>query len=174
MSVLIPNTRLGLRRRVEGDENSHGEETSPGYGSVVGLYDGLAKEGADGVWVLGLDPALMPVRQYDLVIGMGGESWVVNSAAVLRNAADPTVDWVRCQAARRSVGGTEPPGAWFVARYEDYVEPDPGEGDPILVNANLWTGYGPPPEPNLDTFPAKPGDEYIDLNTGIVYELGGA
>jgi hypothetical protein len=56
-------------------------------------------------------------------------------------------------------------GAWPVPKY---VPGQPGPSAPILIGDTVWAGYGPPP---TEPFGAKPGDEYIDLNTGMVYTL---
>lgn len=172
MSVLLPNARLGLRRRInEQVRNEHGERVAAGWGGVVGLFDGRLNETAGGTWNLGLDPALWPVRQGDLAISSDGAAWVIQTADLIQNNYDSTVDWVRATALRRSAGGTEPGGAWFVARYADDLGPgeeaDPSR--PPVLNAGLWTGYGPPPDAD---FGAKPGDEYMDLLSGTVYRLG--
>lgn len=173
MSVLLANAMLGLRRRADKDErNSHGERVPQGWGTVVNgrLYEGRTRESSDGTWSLGLDDALFPVRQGDMVISSTGLAWTVNTADLLTNNFDATVNWIRVAASKISVGGTEPGGAWFVARYVDTVDPgvpDPG-GVPTWSQAGLWTGYGPPPATD---FGANTGDEYLDLLTGIVYEM---
>lgn len=174
MSVLLPNATLGLRRRVNAAaRNAHGERVQAGWSDLVSMFDGRTNEQADGSWALGLDPALWPVRTGDLVVSVDGTTWIVTSADLIQNNYDPVVDWVRVRAARRSAGGTEPGGAWFVARYERGVDDTavPSEpGVPVVARAGLWTGYGPPPEGDWG---AQPGDEYLDLATGAVYRLGG-
>ena len=172
VSVLLPNTRLGLRRRIEAARNSHGERTSSGWGGVVGLEPGRTNENADGTWGLGADPALWPVREGDLVISDTGASWLGRTSDLIQNNYDHTVDWVRITALPRTDGSTAPPDAWFVARFEPFVQPvdpTPDDNTPTRDEAGLWTGYGPPP---AGDFGAVLGDEYLDLNTGIVYELG--
>ncbi len=173
MSVLLPNTTLGVRRRVEGARNSHGERMPAGWGEVVGPQPGRTREQADATWSLGVDPALWPVRQGDLVIATDGGSWLVTSANLIQNNFDHRVDWVRVIAAHRTNGSTEPGGAWFVARYEDYVEPPPPDptAPPSRDAAGLWTGWGPPPAVSPDFWP-QVGDEYLDLYTGTIYRLG--
>lgn len=177
MSVLLANDRLGLRRRIdEVTLNAHGERVVAGWGALVGVHEGRTKERSDGTWSLGLDPSLWPVRVGDLVVSMSGGAWLVQTCDLVTNNADSAVDWVRIIGLQRSVGGTEPGGAWFVARYTETVQPAPPDDtgtEIVLVQAGLWTGYGPPPTPSAE-FPAKPGDEYIDLNTGTVYVLGEA
>lgn len=173
MSVLLPNARLGVRRRQEGARNAHGERMAAGWGSFEGPYDGRINETAGGTWNLGVDPALWPVRQGDLVIALTGGSWLVQTADLIQNNYDSTVDWVRVSALHRAVGGTEPGGAWFVARYTNYVEPPPPTPSGPVYEAGVWTGTGPPPAPGGDFLP-QTGDEYVDLNTGLVYVLEAA
>lgn len=171
MAVLLTNVSLGLRRRTDAAaRNAHGERQRAGWGPVIGLHPGRMNETADAAWALGLDPALWPVRMGDLVISDSGASWLVQTSDLIQNNFDHRVDWIRVAALPRTSAGTVPGGAWFVARYTPTVEPvapDPG-APPVLHSPGLWTGYGPPPATN---FGAKPGDEYLDMTTGIVYRL---
>lgn len=175
VTVLLPNASLGVRRRVEGARNSHGQRVPAGWGPLVDPAPGRTNEGADATWRLGLDPGLWPVRQGDLVISLTGGSWLVQTADLIQNNYDSTVDWVRVTALHRTGGGTEPGGAWFVARYDNYVDPPPVDPPPPPSRdaAGLWTGYGPPPEVS-DEFWPQVGDEYLDLYTGLIYRLGAA
>lgn len=171
VSVLLPNATLGLRRRdAAPGRDSRGGRLPAGWGAVVGLYDGRTKENTDGTWSLGLDPALWPVRMDDMVIDTTGRSWLVRSADFLRNNVDPVVDWVRVSANLRADGGTTPGGGWFVARHADYVSPDlPAPGaPPQRLAPGLYAGNGPP----AAGF-GEPDDEYVDLATGVVYQLEG-
>ena len=169
MAVLLPNATLTVRRVVDGGAvNSHGERVGPSYGMVEGFHPGRVNERSDGGWGLGVDPRLWPVRQGDLVLANDGRSWLVRSADLLQNNYDSSVDWVRVDALHRGNGGTEPGGAWFVARYTDHVEPVPPDGPPTSPQPGLWTGNGPPPSV---LFGAEPGDEYIDLVSGTIYRL---
>lgn len=164
MSVLLSNASLGLRRRVEGARDSHGSPLPTGWGSVQGPAAGFLNEQPDATWIVGLDPTLWPVRQNDMVIdGTTGGAWLVDTAKLVAHPVDDTVNWIRCTARQRGNGGTEPGGSWFVNRYAPDVGPDPYRGE-----ASLLTGHGPPP----DDLPAEPGDEYLDLDTGVVYLLG--
>lgn len=163
MSVLIPNTQLGVRVRAEGGRDAHGSRLPAGWGPLTPLFPGLVKEDAQGQCVLGLDPALWPVRVDDLVVSSAGAGFLVKSADLLQNAFDSTVDWVRVTALPRTPTGTSPGGAWMVARYTPAV--GPGVGTP----ADLLSGEGPPPD-DLDV-PA--GTEYLDTLTGTVWRLGG-
>lgn len=169
MTVLLPNASLTVRRVTDGGSvNAHGERVEPVYGMVEGFYPGRTNERAEGTWSLGVDPRLWPVRQHDLVISDDGRSWLVRSADLITNNYDSRVDWVRVDALHRGNGGTEPGGAWFVARYTDHVEPVPPDGPPASPQPGLWTGNGPPP---ATSFGANPGDEYVDLLSGTVYRL---
>jgi hypothetical protein len=170
VSVLLPNASLGLRRRVEGPRNSHGEHTADGWGPFQGPYDGRTNETSGGTWSLGVDPRLWPVRVGDLIISVTGGSWLVQTSDLICNNYDSSVDWVRVSALHRTANGTEPGGAWFVARYTDYIEPPPVVPPGPVYKAGLWTGTGPPP-PISVTFNPVAGDEYVDLNTGFVYAL---
>lgn len=165
MSVLLPNAVLGLRRRVDGARDAHGSPLPTGWGPVEGPADGLLNEQTDATWIIGLDPALWPVRQNDMVIDTAtGGAWLVDTAHLAQHPIDSTVNWVRCTGRQRGNGGTEPGGAWFIARYAPDAPPS------VIAAVGLWTGEGPPPDPLPG---AQPGDEYIDTLTGVVYQLGG-
>lgn len=171
MSILLPNALLGVRRRVDGTRNSHGELVAAGWGTFIGPYNGRTNEKSDGTWALGLDPALWPVRKDDLVINLTGGSWLVQTSDLIRlNIPDSHVDWVRVSGLQRVVGGTEPGGSWFVARYTDGVETPPVVPPGPVYEAGVWTGYGPPPAMGGDFTPVT-GDEYVDLATGLIYVL---
>jgi hypothetical protein len=117
VSVLLPNTTLGVRRRAEQTTDDLGDVVQGDIGPLEGPWPGLATENADGRWRLGLDPAAWPVRQYDVVEEDGtGRSWVVQTSQLLTNSADPTVNWVRIDGLQRVTAGTEPGGAEFVGR----------------------------------------------------------
>jgi hypothetical protein len=166
VSVLLTNCQLGIRRRVDGGMDAHGDTLPTGWGSLNGPLDGFQQELPDSTWILGLDPSLWPVRQNDMVISDVGGAWLVTTADLIRHPVDSTVDWIRLTANQRAGGGTEPGGvggAWFVNRYAPDVGPNLYRGE-----AGLLTGHGPP----LDDLPAAPGDEYIDLDTGVIYLLG--
>lgn len=175
MPVLMPNASLGVRGRAEGlVRNSHGERVLAGWTAMSALHPGRTREQSDGTWSLGVDPALWPVRVGDLVVSDGGAGWLVQTTTLIRNNLDPRADWVRITGVLRGNGGTVPGGAWFVGRYTSDVDADPTTSDPVLVQANLWTGTGPPPDPDPVAFPAEEGDEYVDMLTGTVYTLRGA
>lgn len=162
------NAQLGLRRRYEGGRDPHGDNVPTGWGAVDGPLPGFQSEQPDSTWVLGLDPALWPVRQNDMVIAGGtGAAWLVTTAKLIKHPVDSTVDWIRLTANQRAGGGTEPGGAWFVNRYTPDVGPDPYRGE-----AGLFTGHGAPDPSSPDLSSALPGDEYVDLDTGVVYQLG--
>lgn len=164
MSVLLANAQLGVRRRADGGRDAHGAPVPTGWGGLLGPAPGYLNEQPDAQWVVGLDPSLWPVRQGDMVIdGESGGAWLVDTADLITHPVDSTVDWVRVTARQRGNGGTEPGGAWFVARYTDSAPlPEPTD------SGGIWTGYGPPP---ADIPGAQPGDEYVDLSTGVIYVL---
>lgn len=168
--MILPNAALTVRRLADNPAvNAHGERMPDRYGAVEGFYPGRAHERADGGWAVGVDPHLWPIRAGDLILADDGRSWLVRTSNLIQNNYDSTVDWVRVDALHRGNGGTEPGGAWFVARYTDHVEPAP-DGDLTSPQPGLWTGTGPPPATD---FGAKVGDEYVDLVSGVVYRLGG-
>lgn len=162
MSVLLPNATLGVRRRLDTLRDAHGTPQPGGWGELLDPAPGYVKEQPDALWVIGLDPTLWPVRQHDMVIdGTTGAAWLVDTADLIEHPYDGTVNWIRTTARQRSNGGTEPGGPWFVARYA------PDAGPPLTEYAGLWTGEGPPG----DLPDAKPGDEYLDVLTGVIYQL---
>lgn len=167
MSVLLPNAQLGLRRRYDAGKDAHGSDLPAGWGAVEGPLPGYQNEQADSTWILGLDPSLWPVRQNDMVIADTGAAWLITTADLMKHPVDSTVDWVRLTANQRAGGGTEPGGAWFVNRYTPDVGPNPYRGE-----AGMFTGHGAPSASNPDLSSALPGDEYVDLDTGVVYQLG--
>lgn len=168
VSVLLPNAQLGLRRRYVGATDAHGAELPAGWGEIEGPLDGFQNEQPDSTWVLGLDPSLWPVRQNDMVISADtGAAWLVTTADLIVHPVDDTVNWIRLTANQRAGGGTEPGGAWFVNRFTPDVGPDPYRGV-----AGTFTGHGAPSASSPDLSSAQPGDEYIDLDTGVIYQLG--
>lgn len=170
MSVLLPNTQLGIRRRYDSGKDAHGFSVPVGWGTMQGPLPGFEQEQPDSTWILGLDPTLWPARQNDMVIdGVTGAAWLVTSADLCMHPKDPTVDWIRLTANQRGNGGTEPGGAWFVNRYTPDVGPNIYRGE-----AGVFTGHGPPDPDNPDLSSALPGDEYVDLDTGVIYQLGNA
>jgi hypothetical protein len=173
VTVLMPNARLTVRRRTQGTRDAYGQRVNAGWGPLGAFHDGRTNETADATWNLGIDPALWPIRRDDLIISESGGSWLVQTADLIRNNLDSYVDWVRVTAQHRSNGFTEPGGAWFVGRYDDYVEPPPVDPPPPPSKnaAGMWIGYGPPPEVSDDFWP-QVGDEYLDLYTGMIYTLG--
>jgi hypothetical protein len=116
VSVLLPNTDLGLRRRTEGVRNAHGERVGGDWAPVGEFYPGRTNERADGGWALGVDPSLWPVRKDDLIVDRDGTEWLVETSDLIRNNYDSRVDWVRVTGYQRTGTGTEPGGAEFVGR----------------------------------------------------------
>ena len=165
MPVLIDNATATIRRRVEGAENAHGERVAEGWGAGLAMLPAFIQERGDGGFTIGLDDSLWPVRVGDLVVDGEGKTYLVQTTALLRNAADPTVDWIRTTALYHDGDGTDPGDVWFVGRREELT---PGEVP--LAASGMYTGHGAPG----DIPGAEPGDEYLDLDTGDVYILGGA
>lgn len=171
MVVLLPNCVLGVRHLlVDEDRDDYGERVPLGWGGVAGglLLDGRRNEQADGMWALAVDPSVWPVRQDDLIIATDGATWLVDTSDLIQNAYDDYVDYVRLTARLRTMGGTQPGDSWFVARFTPGLGDLPDPADTVLLQPGLWTGTGPPPS---TPFGAEPGDEYLDLVTGIIYRL---
>lgn len=114
MSVLLPNTMLAVRRRVDGVEDEHGYRSTASWGDPEGHAPGYAPEDVEGghsVVRLRLDPDCWPVAEADLVVEIGGRerSWTVAAANLLKHSVDPTVDYVRVEGFERVSTGTEMP-----------------------------------------------------------------
>jgi hypothetical protein len=117
VSVLLPNASLGLRRRSAETYDDHGTPLPGALGAILGPFPGRLRERADGGWDIALDPALWPAGVNDLVVEDGtSRTWNVETAALLQNAADSTVDWIRVQALERKATSTEPGGPEFATR----------------------------------------------------------
>ncbi len=109
MTVLLPNTRLGVRRSIEGAQDAYGYRPRAGLADLTAVGDGHAEEQADGRWRLRVPPGCWPVREGDVIAEPGGRSWTVVTADLLRHSIDPSVDYVRVEAFERRDGGTETP-----------------------------------------------------------------
>lgn len=118
MSVLLPNTGLGVRRRAAATYDGHGTPLPGALGALQGPYPARLRERADGGWSIGLDPRLWPVGVNDLVAEPEtGREWNIQTAELLTNNADGRVDWIRVQGLERTAGdSTEPGGAEFASR----------------------------------------------------------
>jgi hypothetical protein len=168
--VLLPNTNLAIRRRVNKPAvNEHGEDMLEGWTEPGAFYPGRTNENDNGRWDLAVDEALWPVRTGDLIVDGKTGAWSVQFVHRIRNNYDDYVNYVKISAVRRVAQGTEPGGSWFVARYEE-VPDDPAVDLDALpeYSDGLWRGHGPP-----DNYPdliVNPGDQYLDLDTGTVYE----
>lgn len=109
MSVLLPNATLQLLRRGDETVDAHGAPVPGGFARPVGSCPGRKREDVEGMWMLGLDPDLWPVRSGDVVRDVDtDERWVVVRAEVLRNNYDSSVDWVRVTARQVTPAGVEP------------------------------------------------------------------
>jgi hypothetical protein len=118
VAVLLANRRLGVRRRTAGGVGAHGDRLKGSWGPTAGPWPGRAEEGADvpegqtggRAWNIATDAASWPLAQGDLVVDVdSGEEWLVTSADLRRNNADPAVDYVAVNAhVRTGADGTRP------------------------------------------------------------------
>ncbi len=108
MAVQLPNTRLGVVRRAE-VYDAHGYPVPGPAQALAGPWPARSSEGADGSWVLALDPAAWPVDERTVVVEpTTGVEWTVLTADLLTNNVSPIVDYVRVTAHQRVAGHTEP------------------------------------------------------------------
>lgn len=111
MAVLLPDCRLGVRRRSVASSDAHGEPVIGPPEPVLGPWPGRKREQPDGTWLLSVDVAAWPLRDGDLVVDPDADvAWLVSAATVLRNRVDPIVDYIRVEAQERRAGHTEPVG----------------------------------------------------------------
>jgi hypothetical protein len=119
VSVLLADRTLGLRRQSSSGADGHGDRIGRTWGALEGPHPGRAEEQPDTVmhgtggrtWVIALDDRLWPVTQGDMIVDAdSGVNWLVTSADLLRNNADPSVDYVRVEAhtLASASGGTIP------------------------------------------------------------------
>ncbi|MEW9530766.1 hypothetical protein [Microbispora sp. NPDC049125] len=117
MAVLLADRALGVRRRGPANLDAHGDRVGGAWGPVTGPWPGRAAEGPDvppgqiggRAWVLAVDPRAWPIAQNDLVVDTGsGQEWLVTSADLLTNTADPTVTYIRVTGHLRTAAGTRP------------------------------------------------------------------
>jgi hypothetical protein len=110
VSVLLPNTTLGVARRGIESEDAHGDLIRGEPEPMVGPWPGRVRERADGTWSLALDVAAWPVKPGDFIVDpTGGHVYLVATAERLTNDAVDDVDYVRVEARERRQGGTESP-----------------------------------------------------------------
>lgn len=116
MAVLLADRLLGVRARVTATD-THGYRSTPSWGPLGAALPGRAEQrpdaaiGATGgrTWVLALDPSLWPVGQQDLVVDPDADQWwLVTSADLIKNNADPAIDYIRVEAHTRATVGTTP------------------------------------------------------------------
>ncbi|MDB4873225.1 MAG: hypothetical protein JWL97_4229 [Gemmatimonadales bacterium] len=119
MAVLLSDCRLGVRRQLAGAVDGHGDRRPGGWAALVGPWPGRAAEGPDAPgpvdatssreWTLAVDPAGWPIRRGDLVAEVAGREWLVLSADLLPNGADPSVSYVKVKGhIRTGAGDTKP------------------------------------------------------------------
>jgi len=114
VSVLLPNTTLAVRRRVDGVEDAHGYRATASWGAAQGAGPGWAPEDVPGGQEpirLRVDPLCWPVAEKDLIVEIGGAArqWTVRDALLLKHSIDPVVNYVRVEAFERAGLGTEAP-----------------------------------------------------------------
>jgi hypothetical protein len=117
VAVLLPDRRLGVRRRNVTTADTHGDHYGAGWAGMVGPWPGRAVEGDDvpygqdggRAWLLAVDTAGWPVQQGDLVVDPGNAlEWLVTSARLIRNNYSPDVDYVRVEAHQKVSSETRP------------------------------------------------------------------
>jgi hypothetical protein len=112
VSVLLPNTRLGVRRFEEAEADARGYRASTALGPLLGVGDGHAEELPDHSWRLRVDPGCWPINEKDVIEEEGtGRQWTATRVDLLKHSLDSTVDYVRVEARLREAGGTRPPDA---------------------------------------------------------------
>jgi hypothetical protein len=118
VAVLLANRRLGVRRRTGGGVGQHGDPVTGVLGPLEGPWPGRGEESGDvpagqvggRTWELAVDVAAWPLAPQDVVVDADtGQEWLVVSADLLTNNADPAVDYVTVRGhARQGAAGTRP------------------------------------------------------------------
>lgn len=117
MAVLLADRFLGVRRQTLPVADAHGDLPGGAWAALSGPWPGRAEEGDDvpageiggRVWLMGVDPRGWPVRRGDLIVDPGeGMEWLVTTARLICNNADPVVDYVRVEAHLREGDSTRP------------------------------------------------------------------
>lgn len=117
MTVLMPNTSATVLRRQEAGFDEHGERVRNGFVAAGAMHPARVRQRGDGGWAIGVDTALWPVRQGDLILDEQGYTYLVETSDLITNNVRSDVDWVRVAALVRSAGSTTPGDAWSVGRY---------------------------------------------------------
>lgn len=103
MAVMLATTMLGVRRATV-TTDGHGTRSATAYGPVQSVRPGriVAEPDEDGetdgpgVWVLAVDPGLLPLAARDLVVEPStGREWTVVRAGAKTSAVDSIVNWVK-------------------------------------------------------------------------------
>jgi hypothetical protein len=111
VAVILANCALTVARRAPVSHDASGYPIPGARQAAPPPLPGRMMERPDHSWMLAVDPALWPVREGDLVVEPStGREWLVVSADLLTNEADPAVDYIRCETEVRVGSSTLPPG----------------------------------------------------------------
>lgn len=109
MAVLLADRWLHVHRADRAATDGHGYTVlAPTADPASESAPGRASQAADLTWTLGVDPNLWPIEAGDTVGDDAGQEWIVVTADLIVNNADPTVDYIRVVAHDRYAGGTRP------------------------------------------------------------------
>ena len=109
--MILPDCALAVSRRVGYAYDESGYPMPGAFTEPVAPLPARKVERADHSWMLALDPSMWPVEEGDRVVEPStGAEWLIVSADLLTNTADPAVDYVRCEAEARVGQSTVPPG----------------------------------------------------------------
>jgi hypothetical protein len=124
VAVLLADRLLGVRARIPGAVDAHGDRYAASWAPLRGPWPGRAMEGpdtppgqvGDRTWRLAVDPAGWPLAQGDLVEeadadGVTVQSWLVLSADLMTHTVDDMIDYIRVEAHARTgdaAGETRP------------------------------------------------------------------
>ena len=97
MAVVLTDGLYWVRKRAhEYTRDAHGIPVAPAPGQAIGPWPGAATEQTtEGSYTLRLDPAAWPLRADDLVDGPDGKTYLIETAVLRVNEADPAVDYVQ-------------------------------------------------------------------------------
>ena len=118
MTVLFPNAALTIEPATY-TRDGFGDTVAVPYagdGSDLVYLPGRVREDSTGMWQIGVDVSLWPVRVGDVVRGDDGRRWSVQTSQLIRNEYDSYVDYIRVSGAELGAGGAEPGGREFVGR----------------------------------------------------------
>lgn len=111
MAVILPDCALTVARMGPTAHDPSGYPIPATRTPGGPALPGRKKERPDHSWVLAVDPSMWPVKEGDLIQEPAtGAEWLVVSADLLTNSADPAVDYVRVEGEIRVGVSTLPPG----------------------------------------------------------------